>query len=83
MTTTKFRCLRRFRAWGVDYAEGQVVELTDDQARELIWMPGTIEPADKADCRRVVPACPGVTWGAPEAVPTGAVVLPWMSRRPP
>jgi hypothetical protein len=64
MTKTKFCCLRRFRAFGVDHVEGEIVELTDDQVHELIYMENTIEPVAKADRCRVV-SVPRITWEAP------------------
>jgi len=64
--TIKCRCLRRFRAFGVDYTEGEVIELADDQVAELIWLPNTLEPVSMADRGRVV-SVPRIEWGDPPA----------------
>ena len=57
----RFRALRNFRFDGRDVIAGEVLMLDDDQVRELIWMPGTIEPLEACDRERVL-VRPTVEW---------------------
>ena len=63
--TTRFLALRNFLFAGRDVRAGEVLELDDDQARELIWMRGTIEPVDARDRARVLERSM-IEWQAPE-----------------
>ena len=70
---TQFRCLRGFRFEGVDHAQGALLDLSDDQARSLIWMANTIEPILARDRQRVK-ATPACTWESPEEAKHSSIV---------
>lgn len=50
---TRFRALRNLRYAGRDVRLGEVLDLEDNRVRELVWMPGTIEPVDARDRARL------------------------------
>jgi hypothetical protein len=60
---TTFRCLRNFYFAGRgDCRVGELLELNDDQARELVALGG---PVSAKDCRRVVAGPNRIEWESP------------------
>lgn len=76
MRTTLFRALRNFYLSGHgDCRIGELLELDDNQARELVALGDTVEPVSAKDRRRVVIGRGRVEWEAPKETPPERVRL--------
>ncbi len=63
---TKFRCLRNFRFAGHgDFRVGEILELNDAQARELVALGDAVEPVDPKDRKRIVVGEKRIKWKRP------------------